>query len=352
MKIETALPANEPLRNVGGIARRLEELGFDTLLTYEGAHDPFLPVAQAAQMTQRVELATGVAIAFARNPMLCAQIANDLQEVANGRFILGLGVQTQEHIERRFSQEWSRPADRMGEFIRAIRAIWTCWEGSGELDFRGEFYTHTLMVPMFNPGPNPYGKPKIFLGAVGPRMLEVAGAEADGVFITPFNTREYVLSSVLPSVQRGLKEAGRTRPDIEICCQTIVMIGETDAELAAARGHGRSQLAFHLTLPAYTAVIELNGWEGVVAEARRLQSQHRWEDIEKLVTEDMLDRVGVSGTPKDVGRRLRTRNDFADRTAIVIYNGGEDGAVGDLLSAFHAEGAKHRPVGAEQSQWR
>lgn len=337
MKIETSLP-NEPLRRVGAGAQRLEELGFDGLHSYEGAHDPFLPIAEAAQATQRVELATSVAIAFARNPMLCAQVANDLQEVSGGRFILGLGVQTREHIEQRFSQPWSRPADRMREFIRAIRAIWDCWAGRGELDFRGEFYTHTLMLPMFDPGPNPFGNPRIFLGAVGPQMLAVAGAESDGLFVTPFNTREYVVACVLPVVEKSLKEAGRARSDIEICCQTIVMIGETEAEIATARARARSQLAFHLTLPAYETVIELNGWEGIVAQARRLQSGGRWPEIEQLVSEEMLDRVGVSGTPKEVGRKLRARNDFADRSAIVVYSGADPGAIGDLLNAFHAEG--------------
>jgi len=339
MKIETAL-RDDSLRNAGQNARQLEELGFDGIYSYEGAHDPFLPLAQAACSTGRVELATGVAIAFARNPMLCAQIANDLQEFTQGRFILGLGVQTQEHIERRFSQTWSKPAERMREFIRAIRAIWYCWENGGEIDFRGEFYTHTLMLPMFNPGPNPYGNPRIFLGAVGPQMLAVAGAESDGLYVTPFNTRDYVLSWVIPHLENGLRESGRTRSDIEICCQTIIMTGENDAEVAAARARARFQFAFHLTLPAYKTVVELNNWEGIVAQARRLQSESRWGDIEKLVTEDMLDLVGVSGRPAEVGRKLRARNDFADRTGIVIYNEGAGEAVAEVLKAFHDGDAK------------
>lgn len=220
VKIETALPPREPLATIGSVARRLEEAGFDALYAYEGSHDPFLPLACAALETRRVELGTGVAIAFARNPMLCAQVANDLQLASRGRFILGLGAQTREHIERRFSQAWSRPAARMREFIQAIRAIWDCWASRRALDFRGEFYSHTLMVPTFDPGPNPDGPPRIFAGAVGPRMLKVVGEVCDGVFISPFNTREYVLGAALPSLREGLAAASRSRSDLEISCQS------------------------------------------------------------------------------------------------------------------------------------
>jgi probable F420-dependent oxidoreductase len=335
LKVETALPAQEPLKTIGSVARRLEEQGFDALYTYEGSHDPFLPVAQAARETRRVELGTGVAIAFARNPMICAQTANDLQLVSEGRFILGLGAQTREHIERRFSQTWSKPAARMREFIQAIRAIWKCWSDGEPLDFQGEFYTHTLMVPLFDPGPNPFGNPKIFVGAVGPRMLEMVGEVCDGLFISPFNTREYVLTVTLPALEKGLATSGRARRDFEVSCQTIVMLGSTDEEVDAARTRGRGQLAFHLTLPAYQSVIGLHGWDPVVAQARHLHEQGRWSEVTELVSDEMLDTVGVSGSPVSVGRQLRERCDFADRIGLVIYNETDDEMLIDLVRAIH-----------------
>jgi probable F420-dependent oxidoreductase len=269
--------------------------------------------------------------------MVCAQIANDLQAASEGRFVLGLGAQTREHIVHRFSQEWSKPAERMREFVRAIRAIWRCWSDGETLDFRGEFYSHTLMVPNFDPGPNPHGNPKIFLGAVGPRMLDVVGEVCDGLFITPFNTREYALSKVIPGVEKGLARSGRARSQVEICCQTIVMIGSNDAEIEAARNSARAQLAFHLTLPAYQSIIELQGWSDLVARARQLQAESRWSEIEALVNDDMIDLVGVSGTPSSVGEQLRVRNDFADRTGLVIYNETEDEALTDLVRALKAD---------------
>jgi probable F420-dependent oxidoreductase len=340
MKVETALPANASLAEIGPIAADLEAHGFDALYTYEGAHDPFLPVAQAALHTRRVELGTGVAIAFARNPMVCAQIANDLQSVSEGRFVLGLGAQTREHIVHRFSQEWSRPAERMREFIEAIRAIWQCWAQNEPLEYRGEFYSHTLMVPNFDPGPNPHGNPKIFLGAVGPRMLAVVGEVCDGLFVTPFNTREYVLSAVIPGIEQGLARSGRSRSQVEICCQTIVMIGTNDGEIEAARNRARTQVAFHLTLPAYKSVIDLEGWGDIVARARQLQTQSRWDEIEALVSDDLLDAVGISGTPSSVGEQLRVRNDFADRTGLVIYNEAVDDAISDVVRATKSSGRR------------
>src|SRR5205085_231778 len=116
----------------------------------------------------RVDLITGIAVAFARNPMTVAVQANDVQALSGGRFVLGLGSQIKPHIMKRYSMPWSRPAARMREFVLAIRAIWNTWGAGEPLAFEGEFYTHTLMTPMFDPGPNPHGNPKILIAGVGP----------------------------------------------------------------------------------------------------------------------------------------------------------------------------------------
>ena len=156
MKVEAAI-MGEDFRDAPNVAEQLERQGLDCGIIFEGPHDPFFPVLLSSQKTTQLELATGVAIAFARNPMICAGIAHDLQAYTNGRFILGLGSQIKPHIEKRFSMPWSKPAARMREFVLAIRAIWNTWETNERLEFRGEFYTHTLMTPVFNPGPHPNG---------------------------------------------------------------------------------------------------------------------------------------------------------------------------------------------------
>src|ERR1019366_3543390 len=123
-------------------ARLAEQVGYDGIWSAETSHDPFLPLALAAEHTERIELGTGIAVAFARNPMTLAQVANDLQTLAQGRFMLGLGSQIKPHIEKRFSMPWSHPAPRMRELILAIRAIWASWSDRSRLAFRGEFYRH------------------------------------------------------------------------------------------------------------------------------------------------------------------------------------------------------------------
>src|SRR3954463_10009302 len=215
MLVDAALTATE-LLEVPEAAREIEAVGFDGMYTFEGQHDPFFPLLLAAEHTERVQLTTAVAIAFARSPMTLAQQAYELQLASHGRFNLGLGTQIKPHIEKRFSMEWSKPAARMREFVLAIRAIWSSWHEGTRLDFRGEFYTHTLMTPFFNPGPNPYGLPRIFLGGVGPRMTEVAGEVADGFMVHPFTTEKFLRESTVPALGRGLATAGRDRSSLEV----------------------------------------------------------------------------------------------------------------------------------------
>jgi probable F420-dependent oxidoreductase len=333
VQIEGALLAAD-LRHTGAEAHTLEAQGFDGLLSFEGAHDPFLPLVAAAEHTNRVRLTTAIAIAFARNPMLCAYLANDLQLLSSGRFVLGLGTQIRPHIEKRFGQPWSKPNARMREFVQAVRAIWRAWDGGERLEFRGAFYTHTLMTPFFSPGPNPHGRPPIALAGFGPAMTAVAGEVADGWIVHPLNSPDYVRVVGLPALARGLARAGRARRDVEISCQTITMIGSTDTEVAAARMKAKGQIAFYGSTPAYRIMLEHHGWGHLQPELNRMSKQGQWLDMIALVTDDMLDTVGVAGRPAEVGRRLRERNTWADRTSLVLYNETEPDAVTDLVRAF------------------
>ncbi len=333
MEIDGALLSAD-LSETAQAARTIEAQGFDGLLAFEGAHDPFVPLAVAAEHTTRVRLTTAIAIAFARNPMTCAYLANDLQLVSRGRFVLGLGTQIRPHIEKRFGQPWSKPNARMREFVRAIRAIWQAWDTGERLDFRGAFYTHTLMTPFFSPGPNPHGRPRIALAGFGPSMIAVAGEVADGWIVHPLHSPSYVRAEGLPALERGLARAGRGRRDVEVASQTITMIGTTDAELAAARTKAKGQIAFYGSTPAYRVMLAHHGWEHLQPELNAMSKQGRWLDMIALVTDDMLDTVGVCGGPAEAGRKLRERNAWADRTSLVLYNETEPDAVVDLVRAF------------------
>jgi probable F420-dependent oxidoreductase len=333
MRLDAALLTTD-IAQAGAAAKAFEAQGFDGVLSFEGPHDPFLPLALAARETERVELITGIAIAFARNPMICAQLANDLQLLSKGRFVLGLGTQIRPHIEKRFSQPWSKPNPRMREFVQAIRAIWRSWNEGERLAFRGEFYTHTLMTPVFNPGPNPFGVPKIFLAGFGPDMVRVAGEVGDGWIVHPLHSRDFVLSTSIPALQAGLAKAGRSKASFEIACQTITMVGNNEEEIEKARNNAKAQIAFYASTPAYRVVLDHHGWGDLQPELNRLSKEGKWLDMIGFVSDEMLDAFGVSGTPSQVASRIRQRNDFADRVTMVLYNEAGARAVTDIVRAI------------------
>jgi probable F420-dependent oxidoreductase len=316
VKVDSGL-GGENLRDVPRTAREQEAAGYDGLWSAETKHDSFLPLLLAAEHTDRVELGTSIAVAFARNPMTLATLSDDLQRFSAGRFVLGLGSQIRPHIEKRFSMPWSHPAPRMRELILAIRAIWRAWETGDRLDFRGEFYTHTLMTPFFDPGPNPHGNPKIFLAAVGERMTEVAGEVADGLLVHGFTTERYLREVTLPAVQRGLARSGRARAAFSVSYPGLVVTGDDEEQMAAAAAGTRAQIAFYASTPAYRGVLELHGWGGLGDELNRLSKSSRpdkWAEMGRLVDDEVLTSFAVVAEPAQVPARIRERfGDLVDR---------------------------------------
>lgn len=305
MKIDGGLRGD--LEGAAEAAAAQEARGYDGVWSAETNHDPFLPLLLAAQSTERVDLGTAIAVAFARNPMTLAQTAWDLQTASRGRFILGLGSQVKAHITKRFSMPWSRPAARMREMILAIRAIWACWDEGTKLDFRGDFYTHTLMTPFFNPGPNPYGKPRIFLAAVGTVMTEVAGEVADGLICHGFTTRRYFDEVTRPALERGRAKAGKTLEGFEISGPMFVVTGRDEDEMARAAKGVRGQIAFYGSTPAYRPVLELHGWGDLQDELNRLSKEGRWGEMGDLVDDEVLNTFAVVAPIDEVADALRER---------------------------------------------
>jgi len=290
-------------------ATRAEAAGYDAIWSSETAHDPFLPLALAAEHTSRVGIGTAIAVAFARNPMTLAMTANDLQHLSQGRFMLGLGSQIKPHIEKRFSMPWSHPAPRMRELIMAIRAIWTAWSDGSRLAFRGQFYRHTLMNPLFDPGPNPFGNPRIFLAAVGQVMTEVAGEVADGLLAHGFTTERYLKEVTIPALERGLATAGRHRSDMEISLPGLVATGPDATALAVACTAVRAQIAFYGSTPAYLPVLELHGWGALHTELNRLSKQGDWNGMTELIDDEVLHAFAVVGPPEEIAGVVRARFD-------------------------------------------
>ena len=306
MKIYTTAPLEDP-RKARTIYKELEDIGYDGGFSFEAKHDPFLATAVAAEHTKTLQLGTAIAIAFARNPMNLANLGYDMQSISGGRFILGLGTQVKPHIEKRFSATWSKPAARMREIVQAIRAIWDCWEGNSELKFKGEFYTHSIMIPAFNPGPNPYGPPPIFTGGFGPLMTQVAGEVSDGFISHPFNTRKSLLENNLPALKKGLAISGRSLDDLEVMCATLIITADTEEEFEASKLAARKQLAFYGSTPAYLPTLKCHGWEDVHLELNTLSKQGRWDDMTRLISDEILEAIAVVGARNEIATKLSER---------------------------------------------
>ena len=308
MKVDATLMGS--ITDAAARAAQLEAAGYSGAWTAETAHDPFLPLAAAATSTSEIELGTSIAVAFARNPMLLANIGWDLQAMSQGRFVLGLGSQIKPHITKRFSMEWSRPAARMREMIQAVRAIWDTWENGTPLEFRGEFYRHTLMTPFFAPAASDlgdFGLPKIFLAGVGELMTEVAGEVCDGFFCHGFTTEKYLREVSLPALARGRAKAGKTMDGFEIVGPSFVVTGNTDEEIEEAAAATRQQIAFYGSTPAYRPVLEIHGWGGLQDELNTLSKQGKWVEMGELIDDEILNTFAVVGRPADVAPELGRR---------------------------------------------
>jgi probable F420-dependent oxidoreductase len=303
----------------GAAAIEAERDGYDGWWAFETQIDPFLACAIGAERTETVGIGTSIVVAFARNPMTVALQANDVQSLSGGRFTLGLGSQIKPHITRRYSMPWSHPAARMREFILAIRAIWDTWATDAPLEFEGEFYSHTLMAPFFNPGPNPHGNPPIMLAAVGPLMTETAGEVADGVLVHGFSTERYLREATLPALERGFEKAGRTREGFEITAPAFVVAADTAEERAAGIAQIKQQIAFYGSTPAYRPVLDLHGWGDLQDELKAMTKRGEWDQMSELVDDALVDAFAVVGTPEEAVAEIKRRyGDIATRITIQL----------------------------------
>jgi probable F420-dependent oxidoreductase len=319
MKVETALPIGKvdpglrapderiDLRRVPELAREVEALGYDSLAALETKTDPFLPLAVAAPVTEKLRLTTAVAIAFPRSPMVTALTAWGLQSLSNGRFTLGLGTQVKGHNERRYSVRWTPPGPRLREYMLALRAIWEAWQTGGPLDFRGEHYTFTLMVPLFNPGPIEHPRIPIHIGVLNAFMCRLGGEIADGVRPHPICTRKYIDEVMLPAIEAGAKRAGRSARDVELWVSPLVATAADPAEVTARARDVRARIAFYGSTRTYRKVFEIHGWGRIVNELSHLSRSGRWEEMPPFITDEMLETIAVVSrydtVAADLGRR-------------------------------------------------
>lgn len=318
MKVDALmLAADTP--SVAALAGRVEALGCHALLTAEIKHDPFLPLAIAVEHTTTLGLGTCVAVGLPRSPTHLAQTANDLQRNSQGRFTLGLGSQIRPHVENRFGATWSKPVAQMRELIAAVRAVWDCWNDGKRLSFTGDYYELSLMTPVFHPGPNPYGPPPVFLGAVGPAMAQLAGEVADGLYGHAFATDRSLRENTIPALERGLARSGRTRADVEVSVPVFLVSGAGDEELESAERAIRDQLAFYGSTPAYRNVLEIHGWGDLQRDLHALSKDGRWSEMSPLISDEILDAFALRGSPAEVATEVHRRyGGLIDRVAFPV----------------------------------
>jgi probable F420-dependent oxidoreductase len=318
-------------------AEQLAATGVDGVFTFENMHDVFFPLVLAAGRTD-LDLMTNVAIALPRSPLHLAHAAYDLQLMSEGRFRLGLGTQIKPHVEKRYGATWVRPVAQMREIVLATKAIMTSWHERTPLRFEGEFTRHTLMTPNFDPGPHPFGLPPVLVGALGPRMAQMAAEVADGILVMPFNTRRHLDERTLPALEAGLATAGRERGSIEVITEIIIAMGDTDEQIDQARTAVKALMAFYGSTPAYRAVLDVHGWGELQGELNGLSKQGRWVDMAGLITDEMAETIGIVGTPAECGRRAAERfGDIAER--VCAYFPGypvTDDQIAAFTDAVHA----------------
>lgn len=336
MRVETGLPLGN-WRAVAAAARRAEEAGFDGVLSYEIANDPFAPLVLATTATERVRLGTAIAVCFPRSPMVMANIARDLHAESRGRFTLGLGTQVKGHNERRFSVPWTPPLPRLREYVEAMRAIWRCWEHGGKLEFEGQHYRFTLMTPEFSPPPTGLGPVPVTIAAVKPAMLTLAGRLCDGVRLHGFATRRYLETVAVPALEQGLHAAGRDRSTFEVWGGGFLATGPDDASVAAALERIRYRVAFYASTRSYHGVLEVHGREDLGMKLHEMSKAGKWKEMAREVPDDLLrEFVAVARYDELAGAVAARFGGITDSVTIDFPETAPAGQIAELLADLRA----------------
>jgi probable F420-dependent oxidoreductase len=295
------------IKELADYGKRMEEMGYDSIVTPETGRDPFLPLAILAEHTERLKLGTAVAIAFPRSPFVVAQMAWDLQRYSGGRFLLGLGTQVKGHNERRYSTPWpAPPGPRLREYILCLRAIFNTFQTNERPNFKGDWYQFTLISPFFNPGPNPNGVP-IYISAINKYNCRLVGEVCDGIRMHPFNTPKYTREVIIPSIEEGAKKAGRKLSDIDVVGGGFLVTGKNEEEVERAKAPFKQQIAFYGSTRSYHPVLECHGWSEVGMRLHRLSMEGKWAEMTNEITDEMLNEFAVVGTYDEILPKIKER---------------------------------------------
>lgn len=334
MRVIAHLP-NQDLRQAQAFARIAEEVGLDGVVALENQHNPYLPLAASALVTERMQLGTAVAMAFPRSPTINAMEAWDVHLASRGRFYLGLGPQVKTHNERRYGIPWSAPAPRMRDYIGAVRAIWRCWEKEERLDYHSEHYTLTLMTPNFSPRPTGLPPPPVSIAAVGPAMYRVATQVCDGVRLHPLTTRRLLEQVIDVRIREGLAKAQRERRNLEVIGGSFIATGPDQAAVKKMSEYLRYRIAFYSSTPAYWNVLRLHGLEDLGKKLNAYPRAGRWNEMAAQVPDDVLNLFAVVGTYDIIAKKIDERfGGIADTITLPITSDADRGALREVVESI------------------
>jgi probable F420-dependent oxidoreductase len=290
--------------------RDAESLGYDALVIPETTHDAYLAVALAAQEPAKVELVTGITLAFTRSPVSTAYTAWDLQSMSGGRFALGLGTQVKGHITRRFSMPWSAPAQRMKDYVGALRACWRSWQTGEPLDYRSAHYNVSLMPPLFMPPPQSYPAIPVHIAGVQARMLQTVGEVGDGARLHHIVTRKYLDQVAFPNLKLGFEKSGRQSAewkDFPISGGGFICTAKDSDSLSRKVDKLKSAIAFYGSTRSYRQSFELAGWASTAESLHRLSVEQKWDQMKSLITEEMVYEFAAVGTYDKIAAVIKKR---------------------------------------------
>jgi len=307
-EVFAATPEDMGPGDIGRHAARAEAMGFDGLQVPDAIHDGLLLAAMALASTEKLIVGTGVLVAFPRSPMTVAVASWDLQQMSGGRFELGLGTQIKPNIEQRYSARWDSPVPQLREYVQSLKAIFNSFQTGERLCFEGEHYRFTKLQPFFNPGPIDHPHIPILCGAVGPAMTKMVGRIADGMITHPTNTPpEYIREVCLPRLQAGFDRAGRSAEDFSLILGPLVATGKDEATVAAEWEKQRNLLGFLYSTPAYWPSLELFGWQEKGQQLLDMTRAGNWQDMPKIINDDMLDKFVPRGDYGSIADIMRQR---------------------------------------------
>lgn len=314
-------------------AIEMASVGYDGVYTLEGSNDPFLPLTIASEHAPDLYISTGIAVSFPRNPLHMAYTAMDLQRHSRGKFMLGIGSQVKAHVERRFGVEFSPPVKRMREQVLAIKAIFDTFQNGTTLNFDGEFYKHTLMTPMFNPGPCEFGLPPVITGGFGPKMIQMAAEVADGLIVHPFNNKAYLRDTVADNLQTGFKRGARDAADFIVSASAVIVTGSTEESYLAAKESVRSLMAFYGSTPAYLPAMKACGIEDLQPELNKLSKEGKWADMTALFDDSVMEHFVIDGEPSTIAPALLDKyGGLATRLSIYAPYAADNMMWSDIIS--------------------